>query len=106
MYLNRTYFKNQEKKLKKYPEEQRRLQKILLFMKQCETYQELKHHSLAALYGFEELRHTMSGYCGFNLCRANSGMIRLIFRVDIKTNIIDLIYISMDHYIDFKRSIS
>ena len=47
---------------------------------------------------------TLKGYYSFNLCK-KGGVIRLIFTIDEYNNIVNLIFISMNHYEDFKRNI-
>ena len=54
------------------------------------------------MYGYEALKDDLSGYHSFNLCK-NRGRIRLIFTVNREANEIKLIYISTEHYDDFKK---
>lgn len=56
------------------------------------------------MYGFEPLKHEMRGYYSFNLCKVG-GVIRLVFTIDVKNNSVNLEYISMNHYKDFKEKI-
>ena len=102
MKINR---KQLEKELKKYTNEKQQLEKIIVHIKNCNTYKELQLHPISKMYGFEALRNEMSGYYSFNLCK-NGGMIRLICSIDIEQNTVNFEFISTKHYEDFKRSLS
>ncbi len=95
-------YKNQEKKLKKFPKEQEIYERIINHIKQCNTITDLENHSFSRMYGYEALKGDLNGYYSFNLCK-NRGKIRLIFTVNRKENEINLLYISTDHYEDFKK---
>lgn len=102
MHLDRTNFKNREKKLKRHYREQDTLEKILLFLKESSDYESMSLNPIAMMYGFEALKQDLSGFYSFNL-EKNGGRIRLIFSIDKEKNIIFLEYISLDHYLDFKK---
>lgn len=104
MRLDRTNFKKEEKKLKKHYNEQQMLEKILVHLKQCSSYEDILYNPISRMYGFESLKHGMSGYYSFNLCK-NGGVIRLICSINKEEKIVQLVYISMDHYEDFKKKI-
>lgn len=104
MRLDKTNFKNQEKKLKKMPNEQETLEKILIHTKQCENFSALNNSPVSYMYGFEAKREDLKGFYGFNL-EKNGGAIRLICSFDIENNVCNLEYISLDHYKDFKRNL-
>ena len=101
MKLNRSNFKKQEKKLKNHYKEKERLENFLEHIKSCETIKDLLDNPI---YECERLRETLKGYYSFNLCK-KGGVIRLIFTIDEYNNIVNLIFISMNHYEDFKRNI-
>ena len=103
MQIDRTNFKGEEKKLKRYPREQQTLEKVLTHIKQCQSYQELCQNPISWMYGFEYLKHRMNGYCSFHLSK-NGGVIRLICSIDEVNNRVTLEFISMDHYQDFNRT--
>ena len=102
MLLDRSTFKNEEKKLKRHYKEKEMLEKIILLIKESSSYDELVINPFSKMYGFEILRYDMSGYYSFNLCK-NGGMIRLICRIEKEKNLVILEYITMNHYEDFKR---
>lgn len=95
-------YKNQEKKLKKRYENREIYEKIINHIKQCDTINELENNCISKMYGYEALKDDLSGYHSFNLCK-NRGRIRLIFTVNREQNEIKLIYISTEHYEDFKK---
>lgn len=103
MQLDSSNLKNEEKKLKRYQEEQKELKKIIKHIKFCNNYTDLRLNPLSKIYGFEELKHELNGYNSFRL--GKSGVIRLIVTVDEKENIIKIVFISMNHYEDFKRKL-
>lgn len=78
------------------------LNKIILHIKECHTYEELSKHPVSIMYGFESLKEDMNGYYSFNLCK-NGGTIRLIVSIDKENKIVKLEYITMKHYEDIKR---
>lgn len=104
MKVVRDNFKKQEKRLKKYPCEQEIYEKIIRHIKQVKSYDELERHVISKLYGFEALKYELSGYYSFNLNK-NSGKIRLIVSIDKENGIVEFVYISLEHYEDFKRKI-
>ncbi len=104
MHINRENFKNEEKKIKRHYEQQIILKKILILIKQCQSYEELVNNGLLKIYGFERLKHELSEYYSFNLCK-NKGTIRLICTIDEESNTVNLEFISLNHYDDFKKSL-
>ena len=105
MHLSCENFKNEQKKLKKHYQEQIILEKLLLHIKICQTYDELVSNPISTMYGFEALKHELFGYYSFRLSK-KGGVIRLIFTIDKEKNIVKLEFISMDHYEDFKKKIN
>lgn len=105
MKINRAdSFSNQEKKLKKYQREKDIYDKVINHIKQCNTIDELEKHPISKMYGYEALKGDLNKYSSFNLCK-NRGRIRLIITLDKEKNEINLLYISTDHYEDFKKSL-
>ena len=102
MHLDKTNFKNQEKKLKKHYEEQKTIEKIILLIKESPNFEGLFNNPITKMYGFEKLRKDLSGYYSFNLCK-NGGQIRLICEIDKNKDIVYLVFISLNHYEDFKK---
>lgn len=76
------------------------LTEILDAIKESDTYQDLKLTPAAAIYKFEELRNDKTGFASFNLCK-NGGVIRLIVRPQDNLIVLEVIFISTDHYRDF-----
>lgn len=106
MQLDQTQLKKQLKKLKNHKEEEKRLEQIIeLIVLQIKTYNDLYTNSFLIMYGFEELKHELSGYYSYNLCKARTGKIRLIMTIGKDFEIIYIEYISTDHYKDFKRKL-
>lgn len=103
MIIDRGNFKNQEKQLKRYNYERQRLEKILNHIRQCNSFEALKYNPISIMYGFEALKYNMNGQYSFRLSK-NGGVIRLIFTIDEKNNIVKLLNITMNHYQDFKRN--
>ena len=66
MLLDRSTFKNEEKKLKRHYKEKEMLKKIILLIKESSSYDELVINPFSKMYGFEILRYDMSGYYSFN----------------------------------------
>ena len=95
-------FKKELKKLKKHNEEQQNFDKIHNLFKMSEFVTEIENNPIYRQYGFEYLKHELSGFASFNLCK-NGGKIRLICKIDKDNNAIRLIYISLNHYEDFKK---
>ena len=103
MQLDSSNLKKEEKKLKRYQKEQKVLKMIIKYIKLCNNYTDLKSNPLSKIYDFEELKHELNGYCSFRL--EKNGVIRLIVKINEKENIIKVVFISMDHYEDFKRKL-
>lgn len=104
MIINRDNFNNQEKKLKRYIPEKRTYDMIINHIKLCNSFEELQYSPIAAMYGFEALKYELSGYYSFRLSK-KGGLIRLIVSKGKNYDELNLEYISMDHYEDFKRRI-
>lgn len=101
MQLNSIDLKKEEKKLKRYQNEQKMLEVVIKHIKMCNNYRDLKNNPMSRVYEFEELKHELNGYFSFRL--GKSGTIRLIVTIDEERNIVKIEFISMDHYKDFKR---
>lgn len=99
-----TQYKRSEKNIKKHYNEQNTLNKIKNHIKICNSFTDLKNNPISKIYGYESLKHDLSGYYSFNLCK-NGGKIRLIFSVNESKNEIILEYISVNHYTDFKNKL-
>ncbi|MBF0978944.1 MAG: hypothetical protein HXK66_02100 [Clostridiales bacterium] len=102
MQLCRDHFNNQEKKLKRCQKEQETYNKIINHIKLCRNFDELQYSPTSQMYGFEALKHSLNGYYSFRLSK-NGGLIRLIISKGEDYEVLNLDYISMDHYNDFKR---
>jgi len=103
MQLDSDNLKSESKKLKRYNNEQKMLDKIIIHLKMCKNFKELESNPISKMYGFERLKYSLSDYYSFRL--EKGGVIRLIISVDEENNIIKIEFISMDHYNDFKRKI-
>lgn len=98
---SKNYIKGiKELKKKHKTEELNTLEKIIKLIKRSNTYDLLKNTPLAYLYDFEELKDNLTGYFSFRLSKKKSP-IRLIGRYQDNIIIIQLVYISMEHYNDF-----
>ena len=104
MQLCRDNFKNQEKKLKKNKKEYEMYNKIIDHIKMCRNFDELRFSPISLMYGFEPLKYECNGYYSFNLSK-KGGVIRLIVSIGEDDTVLNLDYISMDHYNDFKKSL-
>lgn len=102
MKLNKSHFNTEEKKLKKYKREQVILDKIIEHIKICKDFNELQYSPISRMYGFEPLKHQLGGYYSFNLSK-NGGVIRLIVSENEDCTTLNLEFISMNHYEDFKK---
>ena len=67
-----------------------------------DNYNELSNSVISYMYGFENLRNDLAGYYSFRLSKKSSA-IRLLMTIDINSSIVNLEYISMNHYEDFKK---
>ena len=103
MYIDSTNLNKEKKKLKRYLKEQEDLEKIIKHIKFCNNYEDLKNNVFSKIYGFEELKYELSGYCSFRL--GKSGVIRLIVKIIQIENKVIVKFISIDHYEDFKRNL-
>lgn len=97
-------FKNEEKKLKTHHKEKEMFDKIILLFKECQTFDDLCNNPFFYLYRFEKLKYEMNGYYACNL-QKSGGVIRLIFKIDKIKNEVELVFITMNHYEDFKRKL-
>ena len=97
-------YKNSIKKLKKRYEEQKTLELLKNHIKQNINFNELKTNPISLIYEYEQLKHELSNYHSFNLCKSG-GKIRLIFTVNESLNQVCLEYVSIDHYKDFKNKL-
>ena len=51
MHLDKTKFKNQEKKLKKHYEEQKTIEKVILLIKESPNFESLSNNPITKMYG-------------------------------------------------------
>lgn len=97
-----TGYKNSSKKIRKNYEAIQKLNSVLSHIETVYNYNELKNHEVSRLYGFEELKDDLVGYCRFSIDKnGRNGKLRLIF--SCSNDSIQLEYISDKHYEDFKR---
>ncbi|MBE6150060.1 MAG: hypothetical protein E7170_04995 [Firmicutes bacterium] len=103
MFISETTgYKNSFKKIKKNYEAKEKLNIVLNHIEAVTDYNELKNHEVSRLYGFEELKDDLAGYCRFSIDKnGKNGKLRLIFSCSNES--IKLEYISDEHYEDFKR---
>ena len=99
------YSKNYEKGLKELQKKHKtnelsNLKSIIDAIKNSDNYNDLKLTPAAAIFKFEELKNDKVGFASFNLCK-NGGKIRLIVRPRENMIIIEVVFISTDHYKDF-----
>ena len=104
MQLESSCLKKEEKKLKRYQNEQKMLDKVIKHIKMCNNYIDLKFNPVSQTYGFERLKYEINEYYSFRL--EKSGVIRLIVSIDKYHNLVKIEFISMEHYEDFKRKLS
>ena len=101
MKLDTKTLVRETKKLKKYPFEKNRLDKILVYIMSVSDYKELQNNPFSRIYVFERLKHKYNKYYSFNLCKARSGKIRILCTIDVELNVLKIVYISTNHYKDF-----
>ena len=103
MFISETTgYKNSLKKIKKNYEAKGKLNAVISHIETVDDYEKLKNHEVSSLYGFEELKDDLSGYCRFSIDKnGKNGKLRLIF--SCSNDSIKLEYISNEHYEDFKR---
>ncbi len=99
------YSKNYDKGLKELKKKHKNLEldnlnEILDMIKKSKDYNELKANPISYIYDFEELKEDKKGFCSFKLSRSG-GVIRLIVRPQFNTVIIEVVFISTEHYRDF-----
>ncbi len=102
MQLCRNEFTNQEKKLKNNRQELETYNKIINHIKICKNFEDLKQNPISKTYGFEQLKYEFGNYYSFNLSK-KGGVIRLIVSEGENHEELNLVFISMDHYKDFRR---
>ena len=90
------------KKLRKYLNEIDNLNKIIDLIEQHQDFDMLVNNPITRMYHFERMKYEHNDYYSFNLSK-NGGSIRLIVKPGDDKNIIELIYISYNHYEDFKN---
>ena len=94
-------FDSSYKKLKKHRKEYSNLLIILDLIENARDFNELCKLPQSKIYKLERLKHEMSNYYSYNLCK-NKGKIRLIVKPNDDNSIeLYLITISYDHYEDF-----
>ena len=91
------------KNIKNRHNEKKTLNMIVNHIKQCSDFQSLSTNPISLMFGYEPLKYELNGYYSFNLNK-NGGKIRLVFSI-IDENIVELDYISVEHYEDFKNKI-
>ncbi|NLL02166.1 MAG: hypothetical protein GX265_04015 [Mollicutes bacterium] len=69
MTIDRENFEKEEKQLKRYQPEKQRLEMILNHIRQCNTFEDLKHHTISTMYGFEQLKYDMNDCYSFRLSK-------------------------------------
>ncbi len=95
-------YKNSFGKIKKNYEARGKLNNVLNHIENVNNYNDLKNHPMSYIYGFEELKDDLAGFCRFSIDKnGRNGKLRLIFSYSNDT--IHLEYISDEHYTDFKR---
>ncbi len=87
------------KNLKRYHEEKSILNDIIDIINNSSDFNELKYNPLIKIYHFEQLKYQLNEFYSFRL---NDKLIRLIVR-PLDNNILELSYISYDHYNDFDK---
>lgn len=90
------------KKLKNHHNELFNLEKIISIIKNSQSIIELKNNPLSKMYNLEQLKYELNKFHSFNLSK-NGGTIRLIIRLVVDLNEVELLYISFDHYKDFSE---
>ena len=99
------YSKNYDKGLKELKkkhktQEQKNLKEIIEAIKNSDNYNDLKRTPAAAIFKFEELKEDKVGFASFNLCK-NGGTVRLIVKPQENMIILEIVFISTNHYKDF-----
>ena len=90
------------KKLKKYSKEYDNLKYIIDLIENHHELKDLLNNPICYMYHLERLKYNLNEYYTFNLSK-NGGLIRLIVHPNEQDNIIELVYISYNHYEDFKK---
>jgi len=104
MQIDRSNFKNEEKKLKRKYKEAQGLEIVLKLLKTSINFKELENNPLSRIYGFEPLKYQLSGHYSFNLIK-HGGTVRLICSFDKENNIVYLEKITTKHYADIKEKL-
>ena len=103
MQLDSSCLEKELKKLMRYQNAIEMLKKIIKHIKMCNNFKELKCNPISRIYGFERLKYSLNEYHSFRL--GESGVIRLIVKINEDENLIKVEFISMNHYDDFKRKL-
>lgn len=90
------------KKLKTHHNELGTLEKIIELIKNSQNINELIDNPLSKMYNLEQLKYQLNKFHSFNL-EKNGGTIRLIVRLVPELNVVELIYVSFNHYKDFSE---
>ena len=94
-------YDNTVKKLKKFTAQKETLNIILDIINNSTDFEELKNNPIVRMYRFERLKYESNEFYSFSLDK-NGGVIRLIVR-PVNNNLLELSYISYDHYEDFNE---
>lgn len=92
-------YDNTIKGLKKRYKEQSELNDILDLINNSTDFAELKENPISKLYDFEPLKYELNEFYSFKI---NKKVIRLIVK-PINNNLLELSYISYEHYNDFNK---
>lgn len=103
--MNIIYSKNYDKGLKELKKKHKTnelevLKDILDMIRNTENYKTLKLNPISYIYDFEELKNDKTGFSSFKLSRSG-GKIRLIVRPQDNSDILEIVFISTEHYNDF-----
>lgn len=102
--MNLKYTKSYDnclKRLKRYPEHLKTLDKILNIITNSEDFTTLKQNPLVSMYHFEQLKYQLNEYYSFRL-EKKGGVIRLIVK-PVSNTLLELSYICTMHYKDFDK---
>lgn len=94
-------YDNTVKKLKKFTAQKETLNIILDIINNSTDFDELKNNPIVRMYRFERLKYELNEFYSFSL-EKSGGVIRLIVR-PVNNNLLELSYISYDHYEDFNE---
>ena len=102
--MNIIYTKEYEKKykeLKKHPKEKELLEKIIICLKNMDSFSLVIKDPVSKIYNLERLKHNLNEYYSFRL----SSIFRLIIRPLDNDIEVELVYISTKQYNDFKKKV-